>query len=142
MKKAVEFLGKMCVQYKEILLYGIFGVLTTLINIVCFFLLDQMGMNMYLNNTISWIVSVLFAYITNKIFVFESKDCTLKVLLKEGLSFFFFRLLSYFMDMFAMYLLVDIFLLSKMVSKIISNVIVIVANYVFSKVFIFKKKSK
>lgn len=140
MQKVVEFIKRMCTKYKELLLYGIFGVLTTLINIGCFFVLDQLEVNMYLNNTISWVVSVLFAYITNKIFVFESKDCSFKVLIKEGSSFFFFRILSYFMDMFAMYLLVDIFLLSKMFSKIISNIIVIIANYVFSKLFIFKKK--
>lgn len=135
----IGFVKKICIKYRELLMYGIFGVLTTLINIVCFFLLDKMHVNMYMNNTISWIISVLFAYVTNKIFVFESKDCHFKVILKEGASFFLFRLLSYLIDMLDMYVMVDVFLLSKMFAKIASNVIVIIVNYIFSKLFIFKK---
>ncbi len=126
-------------KYKEIIMYLVFGVLTTLVNIVSFYIMDKCNINLYVNNTIAWILSVLFAYITNKLFVFESKSLEPKVVIKEGLSFFGFRLISYFMDMLCIFIMVDIFSINKMISKIVGNVIVIIANYIFSKLFIFKK---
>lgn len=129
-------------KYKEIIMYLIFGVLTTLVNIVSFYIMDKCNINLYVNNTIAWILSVLFAYITNKLFVFESKSLEPKVVIKEGLSFFGFRLISYFMDMFCIFIMVDIFSINKMISKIVGNVIVIIANYIFSKLFIFRKDTK
>ena len=129
-------------KYKEIIMYLVFGVLTTLVNIVSFYIMDKCNINLYVNNTIAWILSVLFAYITNKLFVFESKSLEPKVVIKEGLSFFGFRLISYFMDMFCIFIMVDIFSINKMISKIVGNVIVIIANYIFSKLFIFRKDTK
>lgn len=126
-------------KYKEIIMYLVFGVLTTLVNIVSFYIMDKCNINLYVNNTIAWILSVLFAYITNKLFVFESKSLEPKIVIKEGLSFFGFRLISYFMDMLCIFIMVDIFSINKMISKIVGNVIVIIANYIFSKLFIFKK---
>lgn len=129
-------------KYKEIIMYLIFGILTTLVNIVSFYIMDKCNINLYVNNTIAWILSVLFAYITNKLFVFESKSLEPKVVLKEGLSFFGFRLISYFMDMFCIFIMVDVFSINKMISKIVGNIIVIIANYIFSKLFIFRKDTK
>ena len=129
-------------KYKEIIMYLVFGVLTTLVNIVSFYIMDKCNINLYVNNTIAWILSVLFAYITNKLFVFESKSLEPKVVIKEGLSFFGFRLISYFMDMFCIFIMVDIFSINKMISKIVGNVIVIIANSIFSKLFIFRKDTK
>lgn len=123
-------------------MYLIFGVLTTLVNIVSFYIMDKCNINLYVNNTIAWILSVLFAYITNKLFVFESKSLEPKIVIKEGLSFFGFRLISYFMDMLCIFIMVDIFSINKMISKIVGNVIVIIANYIFSKLFIFRKDTK
>ena len=128
-------------KFKEILWYGFFGVLTTLINIVSFILLDKTGLNVYFSNLLAWFLSVLFAFITNKLFVFDSKDFTFKVFFKELVSFFFFRIVSLGIDMAGMYICLEAIKLNKMISKIIVNVVVIVANYVFSKLFIFKKKS-
>lgn len=127
-------------KIKEILWYGFFGVLTTVVNIVSFYLLDKTGMNVYVNNFIAWLLSVLFAFITNKLFVFNSKSLKPMVLLKEIGSFFFFRLLSLGLDMLGMYVCLSALHLGKMISKVLMNVIVIVANYVFSKLFIFKSK--
>ena len=138
MKKIIELMKK----YKEIIMYLIFGVLTTLINIVSFYIMDKLGIALYVNNTIAWILSVLFAFITNKLFVFESKDKNPKIILKEGISFFGFRLLSYFVDMLCIFLLVDVFKINKLIAKVVGNVIVIIINYVFSKLFIFKKEEK
>lgn len=138
MKKIIKLMKK----YKEVIMYLIFGVLTTLINIVSFYIMDKLGISLYVNNTIAWILSVLFAFVTNKLFVFESKDMKPKVILKEGISFFGFRLLSYFVDMFCIFLLVDVFKVNKLIAKVVGNVIVIIINYIFSKLFIFKKEAK
>ncbi len=126
-------------KIKEILWYGFFGVLTTLVNILSFYFLDKTGMNVYLNNFIAWFLSVLFAFITNKLYVFNSKSMDKKVVLKEMFSFFFFRILSLGIDMAGMFICISILNIGKMISKVIMNVIVIIANYLFSKIFIFKK---
>ena len=127
-------------KIKEILWYGFFGVLTTLVNIISFYLLDKTGMNVYLNNFIAWFLSVLFAFVTNKLFVFNSKSLDKKVIIKEVVSFFFFRILSLGIDMAGMYICISMMNMNRMISKVLMNVIVIVTNYIFSKIFIFKKK--
>ena len=127
-------------KIKEILWYGFFGVLTTLVNIISFYLLDKTGMNVYLNNFIAWFLSVLFAFVTNKLFVFNSKSLDKKVIIKEVVSFFFFRILSLGIDMAGMYICISMMNMNRMISKVLMNVVVIVANYIFSKIFIFKKK--
>lgn len=122
-------------KYYEVLSYLFFGGCTTLVNILSFWVLRLLNIDVYISNIIAWIVSVLFAFITNKLFVFESKGSTLK----EGISFFIFRLLSLLFDMGIMYLLIDVLNTNDILSKVISNVFVIIINYVFSKIFIFKK---
>lgn len=126
-------------KYKEFLWYGFFGVLTTLVNIVSFYVFDKTGLNTYISNLIAWILSVLFAFITNKLFVFGSKSFKFSIFIKEMFSFFFFRILSLGIDMVGLFTCLDVFKLSKLVSKIIVNIIVIIFNYIFSKLFIFKK---
>ncbi len=125
-------------KYREVIMYLIFGVLTTLVNIVSFFLLsDILKINWMPSNVASWIISVLFAYFTNKKYVFDSKN---KKIIKEFISFVLFRVLSLAIDMATMYLLIDILTVDTMISKIISNVIVVISNYIFSKFIIFKKQ--
>ena len=124
-------------KYKEIINYLIFGGLTTLISIVTYALFAKVfNIDYLISNVLSWIIAVLFAYITNKIFVFESKS---KKNIKEITSFFFFRIVSLLIEMIILYIFVDMFHIDDLVTKIIAQVIVIVANYVFSKVFVFKK---
>ena len=124
-------------KYKEIINYLIFGVLTTLISIVTYAIFTKVFHIDYLiSNVLSWIIAVLFAYITNKIYVFESKS---KKNIKEITSFFFFRIISLVMEMIILYVFVDILHIDDLVTKIIAQIIVIVSNYVFSKVFVFNK---
>ena len=101
-------------------MYGVFGVLTTLINILIFYVLDKLGFNVYLNNSIAWVVSVLFAFITNKLYVFNSKDTSYQVIIKEGAVFFLARIFSYFVDMFTIFMIFQIMGINKMIAKIIS----------------------
>lgn len=122
-------------KYYQILSYLFFGGCTTLVNILVFYLFCKIGIHTYISNGLAWFFSVLFAFIVNKIIVFESN----KKSTKEILSFFTFRVISLLIDMGIMYLLIDIMSTSKWWAKIITNVIVIIANYIFSKLFIFKK---
>ena len=126
-------------KYKEALLYLVFGGLTTLVNILSFFILRQLKIEVYVSNVIAWFLSVLFAFITNKLFVFESRGKSKKENIKECVSFFGFRILSLVFDMGAMYLLLQVLNVNELLSKVVANVLVIILNYVFSKLFIFKK---
>ena len=98
------------------------------------------NIDMLLSNSLAWVVSVLFAFITNKLFVFESRNVGFKKTMVECIYFFICRLLSLVFDLGFMYLLVDIFSCNELLSKIISNIIVIIINYILSKLLIFKKK--
>ena len=124
-------------KYREVISYLFFGGCTTLVNIVSFYLLRLVNCSLFVSNFIAWFISVLFAFVTNKLFVFESKGND--KLLKECFSFFFFRVVSLLFDMGFMYLLINVLSINELVSKIVSNVFVIIINYVFSKMIIFKK---
>ncbi|MCI8569336.1 MAG: hypothetical protein HFJ11_05105 [Bacilli bacterium] len=126
-------------KYREALLYLFFGGCTTLVNIVAFYIVRKFGVSTYITNIIAWFLSVVFAFITNKLFVFESKNTSFKDSFKECFSFFLFRVISLVFDMGIMYLLIDLLNINEMVSKVFSNIFVIIINYVFSKLFIFKK---
>ena len=128
-------------KYREIILYVFFGGCTTLVNIVVYYAMTRFfGVSEYASNVTAWILSVLFAYVTNKIWVFESKSREARVLLREMGSFFLFRLLSGLMDVAIMYVCVDLLGWNSMVIKVLSNVLVIIVNYVASKLVIFRKR--
>lgn len=129
------------IKYKELINYGIFGVLTTVINYVSYIIFTRVfNLEIFTSNLLAWILSVMFAFITNKIIVFESKEFTLKTLVKEGIAFTVARILSLLLDMLILYIMVDIMGISDLIVKIISNIIVIIVNYILSKFLIFKKK--
>ncbi len=137
-------LGKLADIYEahlEGMRYLVFGALATAVNILvyslCFYLFNISNAT---SNVIAWIVAAVFAYYTNKVLVFESKVNTKKELLKEATSFFGCRLLTLAIDQAIMVIAVDKLKLNGFVMKVIANVIVIILNFVFSKLFIFKKK--
>lgn len=121
---------------KELIAYIIFGVLTTAVNIITYFLfVDVFAVNYIISNIIAWFVSVLFAYITNRIWVFESKDDNI---IKEIVLFYGGRIFSGVVDTGLMYLFIDILATGDVFAKIVVQVIVVVLNYVFSKFIVFK----
>lgn len=125
---------------KEILNYLIFGILTTLVNIASFYLFDRIFGWQYLwANAISIIVSILFAYVTNKLYVFNSQTDTFQKIFFEFISFVSFRLLSGAIDMISMWLLIDIIRVDTIRAKLLTQFVVVVLNYIFSKFFVFKK---
>ncbi|WP_251551943.1 GtrA family protein [Neobacillus muris] len=124
---------------KEMISYIIFGVLTTLVNIVCYAVLAKFfNIDYKIATSIAWLISVIFAFVTNKIFVFNSKDMGFKVLVKELLSFLFFRLLSYGIDLGMMIVLVEWIAMDDMLAKILANIVVVIINFFASKFLIFK----
>lgn len=126
-------------KHKETILYLFFGAFTTLVNIVSYlFFTRVISFNFMVANALSWILAVLFAYVTNKFFVFESRKITFIFLMKEFLSFIGFRLLSGLVEMSMLYIMINFLLINDFLTKIITNIIVIILNYIFSKMLIFK----
>ena len=97
------------------------------------------NINVNISNIISIIISILFAYITNKIFVFESHCLTIKELLSELFKFFGARLLTMVIEVGGVFLLYDIIGQNEFVAKVEIQVIVLIANYIISKFFVFSK---
>lgn len=121
---------------KELVLYIIFGVLTTLVNIIVYFFFAKIVLINYLiSNILAWFFSVLFAYVTNRIWVFESRNDNI---FKECILFFGGRLFSGVVDTGLMYLFIDILSIGDFISKIVIQVIVVILNYVISKLVVFK----
>lgn len=129
-------------QYKELILYLFFGGCTTLVNIVVYFVFSRLQFGTELSTIFAWFSSVLFAYITNRIFVFQSRANGISAILKEALSFFSCRLATGVLDLAIMVFFVDYWHFNDLFIKVLSNIIVIILNYIASKLWIFKKKTK
>lgn len=168
--KKESFIGKLIDKFftKEIVSYIFFGVLTTAVNLLTFYLFKELFISIgwegilnsllssagwekaldflsdgsdYLDaNTIAWVVGVLFAFFTNKLFVFESKSWKPSVAGREFIGFVGARILSFVAESVLMFLMVTVLSWNELVAKIIVGVVVIVINYVFSKLFIFRKE--
>jgi putative flippase GtrA len=136
-------------KYKEVINYLIFGVLATILNlgvkyILLFTILDAAKpIQLQIAVIISWIVACLFAYFTNRIIVFKSES---KKILKEVISFFTARLVTLGMEMFIMFIFITVLGLNSnlwvAIWSLVAQVVVIVSNYIFSKLIIFKKKEE
>lgn len=127
-------------RYKELLLYVIFGGFTTLINIVVYYVCRSLlKIEVVPADVIAWFLSVVFAYITNKLFVFESRSWGLMLVLREAAEFFAARVVSLGVDVLFLYVTVQLLSWWEMPMKIAANIIVIIINYIFSKLIIFKK---
>lgn len=128
-------------KYEEQILYIFFGGLTTLVNLAVFFCSTRLlNINELWATIIGFILSVLFAYVTNRIFVFKSKAKGIKNIVREVTSFFGCRLFSGGLDLALTAVFITWLQLYDVPVKIIINIVVIVLNYLFSKLFIFKKK--
>ena len=129
-------------KYKEIINYLIVGVLTTVVSLAVYymsvftFLNPDVSVQLQIANILSWIAGVVFAYFTNRKFVFESTN---KSKLQEATKFVSSRITTLLLDMLIMWLGVTILHFNDKLIKLISQVLVIVGNYVLSKLFVFKK---
>ncbi len=128
-------------KYKMVILYLAFGALTTLVNIITYFSLTKILEIQYIiSNVIAWIISVLFAYVTNRSFVFGSKGKGLVFISRECSAFIGCRLLSGLVDTIIMYSMIDLLHFNDLLVKIMTNIFVVILNYVLSKQIIFKDK--
>lgn len=137
MKQIIELMKK----YKSFVAYAVFGVFTTIVNIVTY---NVCYVNLEFSNTISniiaWVLAVTFAYLTNKVWVFDSKSWKWEALRREVPAFISCRLATGVMDLVIMFVAVDLLGWHAMLMKLLSNILVIILNYVFSKLVIFKKR--
>lgn len=151
MIKKIEALA---VKYKELILYVIFGVLTTLVNFGFFWAFTRLlGEELYLlNNAIAWVAGVVFAFVTNKLFVFESKSWAAKIAFKELIEFVGARLFSFAVEEGGMWIFVSLLgfgeksltllgfsFSGQIIVKAVLAVVVVILNYFFSKFIIFRK---
>lgn len=127
-------------KYKEVINYLFFGGCTFLVSIITFYIFNKiLLLNEHVANVISWILAVSFAYITNKLYVFDSKTNNNKELLKEIGSFISARILTLVIEEIILFIGINMLKLDAMFIKILAQIIVIASNYILSKLFIFKK---
>ncbi|MGN0527357.1 MAG: GtrA family protein [Acutalibacteraceae bacterium] len=151
----INKIKELYIKYKEIILYVLFGVLTTAANMLTFYFSTALlGEKLYmLNNFLAWVAGVIVAYITNKLFVFESKSWKLKIFLREFSEFVLARVFSFAVEEVGLIICVDGFglggnsinffgieITGQFIIKLVLSVIVVIMNYFFSKFVIFKKK--
>ena len=146
---------ELIIRYKELIIYVVFGLLTTVVNLSVFELFTRLlGAERYLiTNIIAWFAAVVFAYVTNKLWVFESKSWSIRTVTKEASSFFAARVLTLGIEEAGLFILVDLCSFSELSLKILSleisgeliakafvAVIVVIVNYIISKLVVFRKK--
>ena len=128
-------------EHRDLVLYLVFGVLTTVVNYIVYLpLLMLLQFPASVCNVISWVVAVAFAFVTNKPFVFNSHDWSIHVVLPELGKFVGARLLSGVVETLVLLLTVDILGINGLVMKLVTSALVIILNYVTSKLFVFHKK--
>lgn len=141
MKKLWNFCWDMYRKYEEGINYLIFGFLAFVLNYVLYFLFSAMLHMHYMAATaLSWVLTVVFAYWTNRTFVFKSKNKDVQSLGKEFVSFISARIATEVLELVLMFVMVTLVGINEYVSKFVCQVLVIVANYFLSKLWIFKEK--
>ncbi len=128
-------------KHRELIDYGIFGVLTTLVNYVIYaFCLMILGINYLTANFWAFMLAVAFAFVTNKLYVFHSRSWKFSTALRECLEFFSARIVSLLVESALLWFFVEKLACDELLIKIFTNVVVIILNYAFSKLIIFKKQ--
>lgn len=122
-------------------LYLIFGVITTLVNLVIFKLLIDRGIHYTISTTIAFVVAVTVAFWTNRTWVFRSQSRGIKAIFREMTSFFSVRILTYFVDIIGLVILIELVHIDEFISKIIINVLVVVLNYLLSRFVVFQARA-
>lgn len=128
-------------RYKEILMYLFFGVLSTIVSIGSFaWCAVPMKMDPLIANIISWILAVTFAYVTNKIWVFHSVTESFGQLVKEGFNFYVGRLATLGVEEAILFIGINLMGFDSVLVKVVAQVVIVILNYVISKIFVFKGK--
>ena len=137
----IDKIKELVIKYKAFIAYAVFGVLTTVINIATYALCYKfLGIANVPSTIVAWLIAVLFAFITNKLYVFDSKSMDSKTVISELIKFMAARLATGGLDLLIMFIGVDVMHGPEIILKAASNIIVIILNYVLSKLVVFKKK--
>ncbi len=124
---------------RETISYIMFGILTTMVDAITFFISNKIfDVDYIISTIIAWILAVLFAYVTNKIWVFNSNSKKIIIVIKELIAFLIARLISLVFTIIWMIITVKLLKIDEMISKLLANAFVVIMNYFFSKLFIFK----
>lgn len=142
MKKLWDYGWGLYKKHEEGINYLIFGFLAFVLNYILYFLFaDAMQMHYMAATVLSWVLTVVFAYWTNRTFVFKSQNKDTGSVVKEFVSFIGARIATEVLELVLMYVMVDLLSINDKISKLVCQVLVILANYVLSKIWIFKKSS-
>lgn len=124
----------------QIILYIIFGIITSILNVLCFSILVNIGLKYQISNIITLIIVKIVAYICNKKYVFKSKCKNIKELIKEFYNFILWRGITLLIDYFGLIIIIETTNIDKKISKIIVTILVIIINYITGKKYVFKNK--
>ena len=138
-KKLWNYCWSIYKKYEEIINYLITGAIGVAISVASYAISRKIGFGLFESNIISWIIAVLSMYILNKLFVFKSKCTGKKELLKEFVSFISARIFTFFVETFILWLGADILKINDILVKIIAQIVIIILNYILSKLWIFNK---
>lgn len=142
-KKLWDFGWGIYKKHEEGFNYLIFGFLAFVLNYILYFVFaDALSMHYMVATVISWVLTVVFAYWTNRTFVFKSRNKDFSAVLKEFVSFISARVATEVLEIVLMYVMVDVAAINDKISKLVCQTIVILANYVLSKIWIFKGREK
>lgn len=136
----IDRLRKVYNKYREIIIYIFFGGLTTAVNFVVFFpLYNYLQVSATISNLIAWLAAVIFAFFVNKRFVFRNKDWSINALAEQAIRFAGCRIVSGLAETVLLFVTVDLLSLDGNIWKIVISVVVIILNYLGSKLLVFRK---
>lgn len=126
-------------KYSQLIWYVFFGGLTTVVNYIVYYpVYNYLGISAAVSNVIAWAAAVAVAYVTNKLFVFDSKDWSVKIVLPELAKFVGSRIGSGFLETAIIWVTVDLLTWNGNIMKLIVSVLVVILNYITSKFLVFK----
>lgn len=137
-----KFVREFYYRHESVLLYLIVGAMTTAVSIITQYIPLLMGFPTEVNTTVSWICSVTFAFFTNKVWVFKNESKAKSDWIKQAAAFYGARLTTYFLELAFMSFTVRTLHQNEYVMKLIAQVFILIINYLFSKLVVFRSKNK
>lgn len=139
--KIIKLIQHLWKKYEEAMNYLFWGGVAFVLSVILFYLFaNVMGLYEQIANILSWIICVIFTYLTNRFFVFKSKIKGLKRIGKEFSDFVTARILTLVMENLILFVMIDLLTIHNMIAKLAGQFVVIVSNYILSKLWIFRKE--
>ena len=136
-----EKIHSICTKQREIITYVIFGVLATIVDFGSYLIMTRiLHLDEHFSNIFSQFIAIIFAFFTNKIFVFNDKSCDIKSYIIQFVKFVSLRIVTLAINSVLFSLMVELLHINDILTKVLVAVIVVILNYIFSKLIVFKKK--